>query len=111
MSRKYCSKLSHIHLALMVCHSRVKESGLETVLQPLIADLKMLSTKGFTFSLDKVENTIQAALETISCDNFSAHMIGYFSLSHNTDRIRQYCMAAHAAIQHKFCEETFLIVA
>jgi len=80
ISGKYCSNLSHIHLALLVRHSFVKAVGLETILQPLLDDLKKLSTEGFTVIHDDVEHTMHAALATISCDNLSAHMIGRFSV-------------------------------
>lgn len=109
ISAKYRSKLSHVHLALMVPHSHVKESGLETILQPLIADLEMLSTEGFTISFDEAEHTSHAALATISCDNLSAHMIGRFSVSFNTGRICRFCMASHSEIQQKFCEDSFFL--
>ena len=69
---KYCSNLSRIHLALLV--------GLETALQPLLDDLKKLSTEGFTVIHDDVEHTMHAALATIPCDNLSAHVIGRFSV-------------------------------
>lgn len=109
VSRKYCSNLSHIHLALLVRHSFVKAVGLETILRPLTDDLKMLSTEGFTLIQDGVEHTMHAALTTISCDNLSAHMIGGFSMCFSSGRICRYCMATYSEIQHKFCEERFVI--
>ncbi len=62
---KYQSHLKHIHLALLIRHSHLKQFGMDVILKPLIDDLKQLSTEGFTVS---EEHKVYAALATIAND-------------------------------------------
>lgn len=42
---KFRSHLKHIHLALLVRHSHLKQFGMDVILKPLIDDLKQLSMR------------------------------------------------------------------
>ncbi|XP_049328494.1 uncharacterized protein LOC125787802 isoform X1 [Astyanax mexicanus] len=109
VSTRYRSKLSHIHLALLVRCSHLKECGLDVILQPVVDDLKKLSTEGFVLNVNGHECRINAALATFSCDNLSAHMIGGFTMSFNSGRICRYCMASYSEMKQKFREESFVL--
>lgn len=109
LDKRYTSQQRHIHLALLVRYSFVKRCGWHVILKPLLDDLEKLSTDGFTFTIDKTEHTIHAALATLSCDNLSAHMIGGFSMSFNTGRICRYCMASYEDMKQSFEEESFVL--
>lgn len=106
---KYRSHLKHIHLALLVCHSHLKEFGMDLILKPLIDDLEQLSTEGFTVSVCGKEHKVYAALATVSADNLSSHMIGGFRMCFNSGRICRYCMATHSEIHQKFQEDSFVL--
>lgn len=100
---KYRSHLKHIHLALLVRHSHLKEFGMD------IDDLKQLSTDGFTVNICGTEHKVYAALATFSADNLSSHMIGGFRMCFNSGRICRYCMATHSEINQKFQEDSFVL--
>ena len=106
---RHRSQQSHIHLALLVRYAHVKQFGLNTILKPMIDDLKTLATEGFKVNWEGTEHTVYAALATISGDNLSAHMLGGFTMSFNSGRICRYCMATHADIKDKFCETDFVL--
>lgn len=77
---KYQSLLKHIHLALLVHHSHLKQFSMDVILKPLIDDLKQLTTEGFTVNVCGTEHKVYAALVTFSDDNLSLHMIGGFHM-------------------------------
>ncbi len=109
LDNKYRSQQRHIHLALLVRYSYVKQCGLDVILKPLLNDLKKLATDGFTVTVDETEHTFRAALATLSGDNLSAHMIGGFTMSFNSGRICRYCMASYGDIKHIFEEDRFVL--
>ena len=109
LNSKYISKLKHIHLALMVRYSFVRQFGLNIILKPMLDDLKKLAHDGFTLNLGGIELTIRAALATISGDNLSAHMLGGFTMSFNSGRVCRYCMATHTDIKQTFSEDSFVL--
>lgn len=55
MGPRYCSQLKHIHVALLVRYSLVKQFGLDQILKPLIDDLKKISSEGMNILVDGVE--------------------------------------------------------
>jgi len=58
---KYRSHLKHIHLALLVRYSHLKEFGMDVILKPLIDDLKQLSTEGIPVTVCGTEHKVYAA--------------------------------------------------
>lgn len=104
---KHCSKLKHIHLALLVRQTFVKCFGLVTILKPMLDDLKKLQIEGFKVTIGGIEQTIHAALATFSADNLSAHMLAGFSMSFNSARVCCYCMATHTEMKKKIQRELF----
>ncbi|KAJ8346571.1 hypothetical protein SKAU_G00279720 [Synaphobranchus kaupii] len=109
LSGKYRSQLKHTHLALLVRYSHMKQVGMETILKPMMDDLKRLSTEGIIIKVCGTEHKVYAALATCSADNLSAHMIGGFRMCFNSGRICRYCMASHSEINHKFQEDSFIL--
>lgn len=74
-----------------------------------VDDLKVLSTDGFTLTVGAVEQSVHAALATISGDNLSAHMIGGFSMSFNSRRVCRHCMGTYTDIKEKFQEDSYVL--
>lgn len=109
LSGKYRSQLKHIHLALLVRYSHVKQFGIDMILKPMIEDLQQLSTEGVIINVCGTEHKVYAALATFSGDNLSAHMIGGFRMCFQSGRICRYCMATHSEIKHKFQEDGFVL--
>lgn len=106
---KHRSKLNHIHLALLVRYTYVKTCGLQTILKPLINDLKKLETEGIKVKVNGTEKTIHAGLATFSADNLSAHMLARFTMSFNSHRICRFCMATYDEMKKSFHEEDFVL--
>lgn len=109
ISGKYQSQRNHIHLALLVRYSHLKQFGMDVILKPMINDLKRLSADGFTLSVCGSEHKIYAALANFSADNRSAHMIEGFRMCFYSDWICCYCMATHSNIDQKFQEDSFVL--
>lgn len=64
MDGRYRSQLKHIHLALLVRYSYVKQCGWDVILKPMLDDLKELATNGFTVNVSGVEYQVNAAQRT-----------------------------------------------
>ncbi|XP_035989246.1 uncharacterized protein LOC110368027 isoform X1 [Fundulus heteroclitus] len=108
LDKRHRSQQRHIHLALLVRYSFVKQFGLNVILKPLL-DLEKLATIGFTLKMNDTEHTVSAALATVSGDNLSSHMMGGFTMSFNSGRICRYCMATYDDIKHLFQEDSFVL--
>lgn len=109
VDKKLRSQQRHIHLALLVRYSYVKQFGLSVILNPLLDDLKKLAIDGFPLDFDETEHRVRAALATLSGDNLSAHMIGGFSMSFNSGRICRYCMSTYEDMKPSFTEDSFVL--
>ncbi|KAF1391041.1 hypothetical protein PFLUV_G00064480 [Perca fluviatilis] len=109
LDSKHRSKLKHIHLALLVRQTFVNRCGLQTILKPMLDELKILEIDGITIKVDGIEQTIHAALATFSADNLSAHMLGGFTMSFSSNRICRFCMATYSEMKEHFNEEDFVL--
>ncbi len=109
LDNKHQSKLKHIHLALLVRQTFVKHCGLQTVLKPMLDDLKKLERDGITIIINGIEQPLHAAVATFSADNLSAHMLGGFTMSFNSHRVCRFCMATYTEMKEKFNEDDFVL--
>lgn len=106
---KYRSQLRNINICVLVRYCHVKKYSYDVILEPLIADLKLLASTGIQVDIDGIPTTLLGGLATISCDNLSAHSLGGFSCSFNTGRICRFCMCLHHEIQYKLTESEHVI--
>ena len=100
------SQQKFIFMALLVKHGLVKQWGYDTVLAPLVQDVKTLETIGIT---DKYGKVYRGAVATVSADNLSAHAVAGFRQSFSSGRICRFCMACKDEIGVKFSEEEFTV--
>ena len=105
LETKYWSSLSNIHLAMLCKYKHVKNVGYKAILEPLLADIKVLETEGIIVVIDSIEHRVFGTVVTLSGDNLTSHMLGGFNGSFSSGRICRHCMATKAKISDIFSEE------
>ena len=97
-----------IHLALLVRHKLIKESGdnYSQFLQPLIHDLKILQTEGVSVSVCGCSVNMKGKVISISADNLSAHAVGGFQQHFHSGRICRFCMVDYEDIASCYSESS-----
>ena len=105
LETKYWSSLSNIHLALLCKYKHIKKFGYKTILEPLIADVRVLETNGIVVEIDSVEHHVFGSVVTLSGDNLTSHMLGGFNLSFSFGRICRQCMVTKATISDVLSED------
>ena len=84
--------LSSINLAILCKTIYIEKYGYESVLAPLIKDLKILEQNGVSVNIDGVSHTFFSFLSLIIGDNLAQHSLGGFFQSFSTvKRICRYC--------------------
>jgi uncharacterized C2H2 Zn-finger protein len=88
LSGPYRSQLRFIHLAMLVKYKYLT-NGYNSLLQPLIRDLKTLYTDGVSIACGTI---VKGKMITISADNLSAHALAGFQQNFTTGRVCRHCM-------------------
>ena len=92
LSRKECSMLSSINLAILCKTIYIEKYGYESVLAPLIKDLKILEQNGVAVNIDGLSHTFFGFLSLIIGDNLAQHSLGgFFESFSNVKRVCRYC--------------------
>ena len=97
------SKIAHIKLAVLAKRVDVDKHGLAAILKPLIADLKVLETRGVF--VDSLESYLKCAIIFVAADNLGAHFIGnhFQSFSRLIKRFCRYCLITHDQLREEPC--------
>jgi len=101
---KYWSSLSNIHLALLCRYSAVKEVGYRKILEPLIADIKVLESEGVEIEIQGGKHRIYGSVVTFSGDNLTSHAVGGFSTCFSSGRVCRQCMVTKLTLPDVHCE-------
>ena len=101
---KYWSSLSNIHLALLCRYSAVKEVGYRKILEPLIADIKVLESEGVEIEIEGGKHRIYGSVMTFSGDNLTSHAVGGFSTCFSSGRVCRQCMVTKLTLPDVHCE-------
>ena len=96
---RYRSTLKNIHLTLLVKNKFLQLYGYDTILKPLLDDLKKLETEGVRISVDGKEYCRLGTVIAVCRDNLSSHAIGRFSTRFSSGRICSFCMASKDEIR------------
>jgi len=101
---KYWSSLTNIHLALLCRHSAVKQVGYRKILEPLIADIKILESKGVEIEIEGSKHRIYGSVVTFSGDNLTSHAVGGFTTCFSSGRVCRQCMVTKLTLPDVHCE-------
>jgi len=101
---KYRSKLESMHLTLLTKSSTVTKCGLDTVLAPLIDDLKVLQTSGIVVRVNAMTYHLTGQVAFVSADNLGAHQVAGFTQNFSHGRICRFCMATRNEINRLHLE-------
>lgn len=102
---KLRSALSGIHLLLLVKDKHVATYGFSKILEPLIADVKVLANHGITVN----GNLVKGSVFVFTGDNLSSHRIGGFKCTFSQGRICRHCMALRTETNYKHLEGDFVL--
>ena len=103
------SRQSDVHLAMLFHKSYVKKYSWETILQPLLDDVKELEEVGVNFSMGSEVNNLKGFIELFVGDNLALHQVaGYFCSFRGTQLLCRFCHATHEDMQSKFHEGEFV---
>ncbi|CAN8002931.1 unnamed protein product, partial [Ixodes pacificus] len=98
------SRLSQIHLALLVNEKLALKHGLDKVFEPLIEDILYLESTGIVVHGE----TLNGSVLFLTGDNLSCHRIGGFKCSFSHGRICRYCLALRHEISVKHSATDFI---
>jgi hypothetical protein len=101
---KHWSSLSNIHLALLCKYKIVKTVGYQKVLEPLLADIKLLETEGIELEIDGRFFHVFGSIVTFSGNNLTSHAIAGFNESFTYGRVCRYYMADNSCLKNLNCE-------
>ena len=94
---RYKSALSSIYLALLCKVEHVRIYGYDSVLKPLIDDIKCLETVGVF--VDKLGCNVKGTILFVAADNLAAHSLGGFQESFNVEKFCRFCLVSRKDIQ------------
>jgi hypothetical protein len=95
---KHWSKLSNIHLALLCKFKSVKTMGYKKLLEPLLADIKILEKEGLVVEIDGAQRRLFGTIVTVAGDNLTSHTLGGFQSCFTSGRVCRYCMATKLSL-------------
>ena len=94
---RYKSALSSIYLALLCKVEHVRIYGYDSVLKPLIDDIKCLERVGVF--VDKLGCNVKGTILFVAADNLAAHSLGGFQESFNVEKFCRFCLVSRKDIQ------------
>ncbi|CAN7985430.1 unnamed protein product [Ixodes hexagonus] len=98
------SRLSQIHVALLVNEKLALKYGLSRVFEPLIQDILHLESTGIVVHGEVLKGSVLF----MAGDNLSCHRIGGFKANFSHGRICRYCLALRHEIPTKHAESDFV---
>nr|XP_037272441.1 uncharacterized protein LOC119164364 [Rhipicephalus microplus] len=104
MAAEKKSKLSSIHLAILVKEKLAIKHGLKKIFEPLVNDIAKLETVGITVN----EEVHKGSVFCVTGDNLSQHRLGGFKCSFSHGRICRHCMALRHEISGKHRPSDFV---
>jgi len=104
------SCFANVHLLALCYSADLKVNGFEPVLDKFVAEMKHLSTDGFSgdFSING-NRKIYVTLLHVACDNLALNVILRFIESFSADHFCIMCYAKQDDVQNKFKETDFEI--
>lgn len=101
---KYRSQLHSIYLVMLVKYVHVQSYRLDTVLQPVVDDLRQLFDQGLRFNFEGAEKHARVLLFSFCGDNLSMNHLGGFSCGFSGGRVCRFCMVSAKQLALKTSE-------
>ena len=100
---KLNSYLVNIHLCAL-CHAQdIKTYGFDTIIEPIVSDLKVLETDGIKVPMFK--SPVHGSIAQVTGDNLSIHGLFWFVESFSARNCCHFCIIEKCDFQTVFCEE------
>ena len=109
--KEYRSKLDSIHLFAVCKTSYMRFYGLNSILEPLVKELKSLgSNRGYPFRVFDGHVQLRGAVLALLADTPASHLAGAFKESVGGARKKcRHCMASFETMNECFTEEEFTL--
>ena len=89
---KVKSRLKDIHLVLLSATNFVSKYGYNSILSPLLEDLKKLENEGISVNFQSVLHRFKGTVTMVIADNLAAHALGCFFCNFSTvQRFWRFC--------------------
>ena len=96
----------YLHLAILCVATIIKHYGYKAVLDPLIADLKLLETCGFTIGCHQSTHHFFGTMSMLVADNLAARAIGgYYQNFSTVQRFSRFCIRIKDSIMDHSCDD------
>ncbi|XP_023817614.1 uncharacterized protein LOC111948487 isoform X1 [Oryzias latipes] len=105
---KLNSSLVNIHLCALFHAQDIKTYGFNTILEPIISDLKVLETCGITSPM--FQSPVRGSIVQVTGDNLGLHGIFGFVESFSAHYCCRFCVTEKSEFQSVFCENESIIV-
>ncbi len=93
---------TNIHLCALFRAQDIKTYGFDTILEPIISDLKVLETSGITSPMFK--NPVRGSIVQVTGDNLGTHGMFGFVESFSARNCCRFCVIEKSEFQTVFCE-------
>ena len=104
----YNSCYANVHLLALSYSADLKMYGFDPVVEKFIAEIKRLSTVGFSGAFPLIgTRQIYVSLGQVACDNLALNSLFGFIESFSVDYFCTMCICTQDEIQHKFYENKF----
>ncbi|KAH9359487.1 hypothetical protein HPB48_000441 [Haemaphysalis longicornis] len=101
---KYRWQFHSTYLVMLVKYVHVQSYRLDTVLQPVVDDLRQLSDQGLRFNFEGAEKHARVLLFSFCGDNLSMNRLGGFSCGFSGGRVCRFCMVSAKQLASKTSE-------
>lgn len=100
---KFNSSLVNIHLCALFHAQDIKTYGFDTILEPIVSDLKVLEIDGITAPMFK--SPVRGSIVQVTGDNLGIHGLFGFVESFSARNCCRFCLTEKGDFQTVFCED------
>ena len=110
MPPKFKSRLKDIHLVLLSPANFVSKYGYNSILSPLLEDLKKLENEGISVNFQGVLHRFKVTVTMVIADNLAAHALGGFFCNFSTvQRFCRFCNCRKSQLDENLPVSTFVL--
>ena len=107
---KFKSRLKDIHFVLLSPANSVSKYGYNSILSPLLEDLKKLENQGISVNFQGVLHRFKETVTMIIADNLVAHALGGFFCNFSTvERFCRFCNCRKSQLYENLPVSTFVL--